>query len=478
MALKKFKNISILVVALLLCSIFLIACGMKVDPGDTDPDPEEPSGPNAPTISITINADADSLFVDEELTLTATVTSSSDEDFDDTVTWSVDKTSIATIDPESGVLTGVAEGTVVVTAKSNEDNTKTATKSFTVEAEEVVVPETPEYNISINTQDGTYLTLEDETLTLDYSVTPEDVDIVWDSDDESIATVADGVVTAVAEGDVTITATIVDENGDEVSDSVELSVARDEEHIKVLEFINKYQEWVYGFINLTNSDFMDMQNAWFAEFFVEYMDFNFDLYDTFIDGVMDENLGMSEENSDLLEVFVDGLNESLTVGELKDRMDISIEYMLSGLPDFDQIPLMFILDGDFLEKSDDLMDYIENEIATIKNGYEGEEINQIEAIARLDAVKEKLKALDNSASYARTYNLYLDNMSNIFSRFNNESDVINDVLNLAVFDYMFPILFGTNTKEEVLQSYENGKETISTIKSNISELEALINSSI
>lgn len=62
----------------------------------------------------------------ESLTLTATVTNATDT----SVTWKVDDATVASV--KDGVVTGIKAGTVVVSATSVEDSTKTATISITV----------------------------------------------------------------------------------------------------------------------------------------------------------------------------------------------------------------------------------------------------------------------------------------------------------------------------------------------------------
>ena len=74
--------------------------------------------------------------------------------------------------------------------------------------------ERPEVSVTGVTLDPSEVTLEaGKTLTLNVSVEPEDAtntDVTWSSSDETVATVINGVVTAVAEGNATITVTTVD----------------------------------------------------------------------------------------------------------------------------------------------------------------------------------------------------------------------------------------------------------------------------
>ena len=131
----------------------------------------------------------------ETATLTATV--NPDNATDKTVTWTSDNEAVATV--KDGVVTPVAEGKATITAKAGN---KTATCTVTVASATIEVTDI--------TLDKTTLTLAiSATATLKATVTPDDATdktVTWETSDEKIATVADGVVTAVAAGTATITA--------------------------------------------------------------------------------------------------------------------------------------------------------------------------------------------------------------------------------------------------------------------------------
>lgn len=57
--------------------------------------------------------------------------------------------------------------------------------------------------------------------TITATTDPDDAEVEWESSDDTVATVADGVVTGVSAGTATVTATI---KGTEVSDSVAVTV--------------------------------------------------------------------------------------------------------------------------------------------------------------------------------------------------------------------------------------------------------------
>ena len=135
-------------------------------------------------------------------TLTATVTP---ENATDAVVWSSSDENVATV--ADGVVTAVAKGTATITAASASDPTIKAECLVTVLAPVAVT------EVTLNKSATTLLVGWKETLTA--TVAPEDAtnkDIAWTSSDESVATVENGVVTAVAKGTADITVTTADGN--------------------------------------------------------------------------------------------------------------------------------------------------------------------------------------------------------------------------------------------------------------------------
>lgn len=114
----------------------------------------------------------------------------------------------------TATFTAIAEGTAAFTLYEDSDGTD-GYKSDAIETAEVVI------SAGDTTVDVTGVALDQteaaltvgETLTLTATVEPEDATdpaVTWTSSDESVATVTDGVVTAVAAGTATITATAGD----------------------------------------------------------------------------------------------------------------------------------------------------------------------------------------------------------------------------------------------------------------------------
>ena len=113
-----------------------------------------------------------------------------------TVVWASDNEAVAVVN-EEGAVTGVTPGTAVITASV--DKEKATCKVIVTAAKATKIEIDP---ASLSMEKGS-------TAELKVVATPSDAaltDLVWSSDDKNVATVADGVVTAVAVGKATIMA--------------------------------------------------------------------------------------------------------------------------------------------------------------------------------------------------------------------------------------------------------------------------------
>ena len=131
----------------------------------------------------------------QDLTLTAIV--KPDYATDKTVTWTSSDANIATV--ENGKVTAVAEGDVTIGATAGN---KTVTCQVTVKKKVVDVT-----SVELDMTEAEIETRKDLTLTA--TVKPDDATdktVTWTSSDANIATVENGKVTAVSEGEVTVTA--------------------------------------------------------------------------------------------------------------------------------------------------------------------------------------------------------------------------------------------------------------------------------
>ena len=179
-----------------------------VAPGTATITAKSDDGGKTATCSVTVNSkvisvesvslDRTSAEITEGETITLTATVKPDNATNKKVTWSSSNEEIATV--KDGVVSAVKEGEAIITAKT-EDGGKTASCSVVVK--EKVYPVE-----SIELDKTTAEITEGETLTLTATIKPENAtnkNVIWSSSNEEIATVEDGVVTAIKEGEATIT---------------------------------------------------------------------------------------------------------------------------------------------------------------------------------------------------------------------------------------------------------------------------------
>ena len=146
--------------------------------------------------SITLGQNAVTLKEEETFTLKATIAPTNATH--QTVTWTSSDETVATV--KNGVVTAVREGSATITATADGKSASCVitVKKKIIAVEKIVLSET-EKTI---TKDGTF--------TLTATITPTNATnqtVTWTSSDETVATVKNGVVTAVREGSATITAT-------------------------------------------------------------------------------------------------------------------------------------------------------------------------------------------------------------------------------------------------------------------------------
>ncbi|MDE5877408.1 MAG: Ig-like domain-containing protein, partial [Muribaculaceae bacterium] len=169
-----------------------------------------------PITKITLNRESAEVEAGETLQLTATV--EPDDATDKSLVWTSSDKKIATVD-QNGLVTAVAKGEVTITVTSGADEKISA--SCTLSVLEKTVPVT---GITLDRESAEVE--EGATLQLTATVEPEnatDKSLVWTSSDKNIATVDEnGLVTAVAKGEVTITVT--SGSDEKISASCTLSV--------------------------------------------------------------------------------------------------------------------------------------------------------------------------------------------------------------------------------------------------------------
>ena len=151
--------------------------------------------------NITLSSESISLVEGDSETLTATVSPSNATN--KKVIWTSTDGSIASVD--NGRVTALKPGNTTIKAKSD-DGGKTATCQVTVKAKV--------YNVESVSLDKTNITLtEGDSETLTATVYPDNAtnkNVSWKSSNTSVATVNNGVVTAIKAGTATITVTTED----------------------------------------------------------------------------------------------------------------------------------------------------------------------------------------------------------------------------------------------------------------------------
>jgi len=157
-----------------------------------------------PVASVSLNKTKTNIIPVGEETLVATVLPADADN--KTVTWSSDKTSVATVDT-NGKVTGVAAGTATITVKTTDGN-KTATCTVTVTSTNV-----PVTSVALSPKPATVSVHGMITLTATVAPnTATNQNVTWGSSDSTIATVGvnDGKVTGVQAGTAIITVTTAD----------------------------------------------------------------------------------------------------------------------------------------------------------------------------------------------------------------------------------------------------------------------------
>lgn len=157
-----------------------------------------------PVEGISLDRDEVTLFVGEETILEATI--APEDATDKRIVWRSTDDGIATVNGLGKVITFTA-GEVTITA-ADAGGKHSATCVVTVEERRVV-----DYAIGLNKESVSLAVGDGETLVA--SVAPEGAEVMisWESTDETVASVdAEGLVTALAEGETTIIARIAEGN--------------------------------------------------------------------------------------------------------------------------------------------------------------------------------------------------------------------------------------------------------------------------
>lgn len=190
---KKIKSLAMLLLGL---SIAFTSC-------EKEPEPEPEPTPVSVT-GITLDSSSLTLTEGETARLIATISPSNADN--QGVIWSSSDASVASV--SNGTVTAVSAGSAIITAKSD-DGGKTATCDVTVNSKII-----PVASISLD-KSSLEFTKRGEEYALVATVLPEnatDKSVVWSSDNDNVATVDNGKITAVGSGNATITVKTVDGN--------------------------------------------------------------------------------------------------------------------------------------------------------------------------------------------------------------------------------------------------------------------------
>ncbi|MDL2223488.1 Ig-like domain-containing protein [Bacteroidales bacterium OttesenSCG-928-M11] len=151
--------------------------------------------------NISLNKTTSSLQLGstEQLTFTITPTNTTNQN----VSWSSSNTKVASV--EKGLVTALSVGTSIITV-TTEDGNKTASCTITVNPISVI-------SIDLNKTTANLLIGNTEQLT--YSINPTDAtnqNVSWSSSNTNVASVQDGLITALTVGTTTVTVTTEDGN--------------------------------------------------------------------------------------------------------------------------------------------------------------------------------------------------------------------------------------------------------------------------
>ena len=126
-------------------------------------------------------------------------------DTTDEIVWSSSNPMVCSVSDDGTVMVVAPGDDVVITAMCGAQTATCIVKTSALE--DAPEQSDPDANHSISAEDITFFT-KGESTTLRLSNTKDGDEIVWQSDDESVATVTDGVVQAVGRGTTNITATL------------------------------------------------------------------------------------------------------------------------------------------------------------------------------------------------------------------------------------------------------------------------------
>ena len=175
----------------LACAALLLACGEQAQ--RTEPEPPPPQD----QLTVRLAVEQDSMLLGTTRSFTATVTNQFDAPRNATVNWSTSNPAVLTVGTD-GLVTAIGEGSAQVIASVTGSADTALVRVYGLPVSLQVFPEV----VSLAVGDDFQLTTETENIA-GSSTTP----IEWSVSDSSVASIsAEGIVTGMGEGDVTVTA--------------------------------------------------------------------------------------------------------------------------------------------------------------------------------------------------------------------------------------------------------------------------------
>lgn len=182
-------------IAIALTTLFAMAsCEKPQESGHDKPVPAA----TVSVVSISLDKSSVELIEGESLDLTATISPS--DATDKSVQWQSDRTDVATVD-RNGHVNALKAGEAMVSVQTN-DGGKTASCRIIVSRKVISVT-------GVKLDKSSVELIVGETVVLSATVSPDDAtdrEVKWSTSNASVATVENGLVTALASGTTTISA--------------------------------------------------------------------------------------------------------------------------------------------------------------------------------------------------------------------------------------------------------------------------------
>lgn len=173
--------------------------------------------------TLTINNVIENIVLNNKHTYTTTFTDELGQTQTLPVTWSSSNTAVLSVST-TGEITAITTGDATITASVTTSNGKTVTAEDMVSVlgvQEMISINNPISELDLN---GT-TTHQYTTTYTDNNGQVQTPQVTWTTSDNSIATIsADGLVTAVGVGNITITATTTGTNGQSISDDTSINI--------------------------------------------------------------------------------------------------------------------------------------------------------------------------------------------------------------------------------------------------------------